>query len=177
MIVSAAACGKKQAPTLVASTAPAPDSTTAAPTGAPSRVETPLPVPPAPALIDEAIGGRSLDDLNRNSPLRPVFFQLDSAELDDAGRAVATANADILRKNPAWVVTIEGHCDERGSAAYNLALGERRAGAVKAFLVSMGIAQNRVRTVSYGKEFPFDPGHTEEAWALSRRGHFVITSN
>jgi peptidoglycan-associated lipoprotein len=177
MIVSAAACGKKQPPALVASTAPPPETTSTATTGAPSRVETPLPVPPAPALTEEAIGGRSLDDLNRNSPLRPVLFLLDSAELDDAGRAIATANADILRKNPAWVVTIEGHCDERGSAEYNLALGERRAGAVKAFLVSLGIAQNRVRTVSYGKEFPFDPGHTEEAWAKSRRGHFVITSN
>lgn len=176
MIVSAAACGKKQPPALVASTAP-PPATTAGSTGAPSRVETPLPVPPAPLVPEDAIGNRSLEDLNRNSPLMPVFFELDSADLDDAGRAVANANADILRKNPAWVVTIEGHCDERGTAEYNLALGERRAGAVKAFLVSLGIAQNRVRTVSYGKEFPFDPGHTEAAWASSRRGHFVITSN
>jgi peptidoglycan-associated lipoprotein len=176
MIVSAAACGKKQPPTLAASTAP-PPATTTAPPAAPSRVDTPLPVPPAPALTEDTIGNRSLVDLNRNSPLRPVLFQLDSAELDDAGRAVANANADILRKNPTWVVTIEGHCDERGTAEYNLALGERRAGAVKAFLVSLGITPNRVRTVSYGKEFPFDPGHTEEAWAQSRRGHFVITSN
>jgi peptidoglycan-associated lipoprotein len=75
------------------------------------------------------------------------------------------------------VITIEGHCDERGTAEYNLALGERRAIAVKTFLVSLGISPDRVRTISYGKEFPFDPGKTEEAFYRNRRGHFVITSN
>jgi peptidoglycan-associated lipoprotein len=74
------------------------------------------------------------------------------------------------------VVTIEGHCDERGTSEYNLALGERRAVAVKTYLASLGISPDRVRTVSYGKEFPFDPGHNEEAWASNRRAHFVITS-
>jgi peptidoglycan-associated lipoprotein len=73
-------------------------------------------------------------------------------------------------------VTIEGHCDERGTAEYNLALGERRATAVKTYLTSLGISPDRVRTVSYGKEFPFNPGHTEDAWVQNRRGHFVITS-
>ena len=101
---------------------------------------------------------------------------LDSADLDDGGRVVATANADILRKYPTWVVTVEGHCDERGTAEYNLALGERRATSIKTYLTSLGISPDRVRTVSYGKEFPFNPGHTEDAWAQNRRGHFVITS-
>ena len=119
---------------------------------------------------------RSLDDLNRDSPLKPVFFGLDSADLDEMGRAAALANAEILKKYPTWVVTIEGHCDERGTAEYNLALGERRATAVKTYLTSLGISPDRVRTVSYGKEFPFNPGHTEDAWAQNRRGHFVITS-
>ena len=144
-------------------------------TGAPQRVDDALPVPPQP-LADDSVANRSLDDLNRDSPLKPVFFGLDSADLDDVGRAAATANADVLKKYPTWVVTIEGHCDERGTAEYNLALGERRATAVKTYLTSLGISPDRVRTVSYGKEFPFNPGHTEDAWAQNRRGHFVITS-
>jgi peptidoglycan-associated lipoprotein len=129
-----------------------------------------------PAISEDTIGTRSLEDLNRDSPFKPAFFGLDSAELDDAGRAVVAANADIMRKFPTWVVTVEGHCDERGTAEYNLALGELRAVAVKTYLVALGIAPDRVRTVSYGKEFPFDTGHTETAWSKNRRGHFVITS-
>ena len=74
------------------------------------------------------------------------------------------------------MVTIEGHCDERGTAEYNLALGERRAVAVKTYMVSLGIAPDRVRTVSYGKEFPFDQAHSDEAWSRNRRAHFVITA-
>jgi len=146
-----------------------------APPAAPTRVDDALPVPPQP-LAEDSVSNRSLDDLNRDSPLKPVFFGLDSADLDDAGRAVVTANADVLKKYPTWVVTVEGHCDERGTSEYNLALGERRSTSVKTFLTSLGISPDRVRTVSYGKEFPFNPGHTEDAWAQNRRGHFVITS-
>jgi len=174
-----AACAKKQPP--VAAPQP-PPSVTAPPavtgnTAPPRRVDDALPVPAQPSLSDDSVAGRSLDDLNRNSPLQPVFFTVDSADLDEMGRATASANAEVLKKNPKWVVTIEGHCDERGTAEYNLALGERRAVAVKTFLVSLGISPERVRTISYGKEFPFDPARTEEAFAKNRRGHFVITSN
>ena len=134
-------------------------------------------MPPEPlALAEDGINARSLDDLNRDSPFRPAFFPLDSAELDDTGRATVTANAAIMRKYPTWTITVEGHCDERGTAEYNLALGERRAVAVKTYLLSLGIAGDRVRTISYGKEFPFDPGHDEKAWTSNRRAHFVITS-
>ena len=170
-------CGRRRAATpqpapSTASTS-SPDATT---TGAPpQRVEDALPVPPQP-LGEDSIGNRPLDDLNRDSPLKPVFFALDSSDLDDAGRAAATANADVLRRYPTWVITVEGHCDERGTPEYNLALGERRAAAVKAYLATLGVVSSRVRTVSYGKEFPFNPGHTEDAWAQNRRGHFVITS-
>ena len=82
----------------------------------------------------------------------------------------------MLRQQPTWQVTVEGHCDERGTAEYNLALGERRAIAARAYLVSLGIAADRLRTVSYGKEFPFDPGHDEPAFTKNRRAHFVITA-
>lgn len=141
----------------------------------PQRVEEAAPVT-QPRLADDSIVNRSLDDLNRDSPLKPVFFPVDSSDLDEAGRAVATANAAVLKKYTTWGITVEGHCDERGTAEYNLALGERRALAVKTYLSSLGVSPDRIRTVSYGKEFPFDMGHTEDAWARNRRGHFVITS-
>jgi peptidoglycan-associated lipoprotein len=172
------ACGPKK-PTLKPQPAPAttetsiPGATTA--TTTPQRVDDPLPVPQQP-LGEDSIASKPIDDLNRESPLRPVFFALDSAELDAAGRAVTTANADVLKRFSSWVVTVEGHCDERGTPEYNLALGERRAAAIRAYLTSLGIPAARIRTVSYGKEFPFNPAHTEEAWAQNRRGHLVITS-
>ena len=171
----AAGCKKKPVATpQPAPTVEAPPDTTPPP-APPQRVEETAPVP-QPRLPEDAIANRSLDDLNRDSPLKPVFFGLDSAELDDAGRGVATANADVLKKYASWAITIEGHCDERGTAEYNLALGERRALAVKTYLSSLGIPPDRMRTVSYGKEFPFDVAHTEDAWSRNRRGHFVITA-
>jgi len=175
--VVAAGCARRQPPVVAGPTPPLapPAVTAAAPPAPPSRVEESLPVPPEPIAAD-AISSRSLDELNRDSPFRPVFYPLDGADLDDAGRAVVTANAALLRTYPTWVVTVEGHCDERGTAEYNLALGERRAVAVKSYLLSLGIAPDRVRTVSYGKEFPFDPGHDDRAWSMNRRAHFVITS-
>jgi peptidoglycan-associated lipoprotein len=138
-------------------------------------VAEPVPVPPEP-VPDESISAGSLDDLNRNSPLQPVFFEYDSSELSPEAQTILQTDAERLRANPRWVITIEGHCDERGTAEYNLALGERRAVAARTYLVSLGIAADRLRTVSYGKEFPFDPGHDEAAYARNRRAHFVITA-
>jgi peptidoglycan-associated lipoprotein len=132
-------------------------------------------VPPEP-VRDDRISSASLDDLNRNSPLKPVFFEYDSAEITPAARAVLDENAATLKSYSSWAITIEGHCDERGTAEYNLALGERRAVAARAYLLSVGIAGDRLRTVSYGKEFPFDPGHDEAAFSKNRRAHFVITA-
>ena len=178
-LLTAAACAKRQPPDAATpqpppSVATPPQVATAAP---PRRVDEALPVPAQPGVPDDAASSRTIDDLNRNSPFKPVFFAVDSSDLDEIGRATASANAEIMKKNPSWVITIEGHCDERGTAEYNLALGERRAIAVKTFLVSLGVSPDRVRTISYGKEFPFDPGKTEEAFSRNRRGHFVITSN
>jgi len=124
----------------------------------------------------DAISSASLDDLNRNSPLKPVFFELDSAELSAVGQKALDENAALLKRYASWTVTVEGHCDERGTAEYNLALGERRAGAARAYLVSLGISGDRLKIVSYGKEFPFDPGHDESAFSKNRRAHFVITA-
>jgi peptidoglycan-associated lipoprotein len=176
LTVMVVACGKKKAPaTMPAPTPTAPPAVTTPPSSTPQKVEEPTPVA-QPTIEEDTIGGKSLDDLNRDSPLKPAFFGLDSAELDGDGQEVVKANAELLKKYQSWTITIEGHCDERGTAEYNLALGERRAVAVKTYLVSLGIPPDRLRTVSYGKEFPFDPAHTDEAWAKNRRAHFVITA-
>ena len=177
LAISASACAKKVAP--VAKPAPAPTSATGGgappPPGPPEPVTEPTVVPAMPTA-DDAISGKSLDDLNRDSPLRPVFFELDSADLSSAGQSTLQENAGVLKKYASWQITIEGHCDERGSAEYNLALGERRAAAARDYLVSLGVPATRVRTVSYGKEFPFDPARNEAAYATNRRAHFVITA-
>lgn len=173
LVAATAACGKKKVAT-GPQPAPVEEPAVTPNPPPPERVEEAAPV--TPRLADDSIVNKSLDDLNRDSPLKPVFFPLDSADLDDGGRAVATANAAVLKKYTSWGITVEGHCDERGTAEYNLALGERRALAVKTYLSSLGISPDRIRVVSYGKEFPFDMGHTEEAWSKNRRGHFVITS-
>ena len=135
----------------------------------------PLPLPLPPPLPEEDIASRPLEEINREAPLQAVFFGYDSSELDAAGRAAVEANAAILAQNPLWVIAIEGHCDSRGTPEYNLALGERRAYAVRDHLVNLGISPGRVQTISYGEEFPFVPGETEEAWAANRRAHFVVT--
>ena len=174
------ACAKKAPP--VARPMPPPPPITApttAPTTAAPRPPEPVPAPtvvPAEPVRDDAITSASLDDLNRSSPLKPVFFALDSDELTAESQKALDQNATLLKRYPGWAVTLEGHCDERGTAEYNLALGERRAVAARAYLVSLGIPADRLRTVSYGKEFPFDPGHDDSAWAKNRRAHFVITA-
>ena len=158
----------------------APEPPTAPP---PSATETPrppspppIPVEPTPPVIPEdELSTRSLEEINREAPLDPIFFQYDSSELNDSARQVIQNNLDTLRTNSTWVVTIEGHCDQRGTPEYNLALGERRALVVRDHLVSLGLNPARVRTVSYGKEFPFNPADTDEAHATTRRAHFVIT--
>ncbi len=131
---------------------------------------------PTETVIENDINSRSLDDLNRDSPLQPLLYGYDSSEVSGDGQQVLNENAHLLTRYPNWIVTIEGHCDERGTPEYNLALGERRALAARSYLVSLGIAPDRLRTVSYGSEFPFDPGHDDAAWAQNRRAHFVITS-
>lgn len=174
------ACAKKQPP--IARPVPPADggmaggTTPARPPAPPPPVETPTPLSEEPVMSETDLNSRSLDDLNRESPFRPVFFGYDSSEVSQEGQSALDANAELLRKYPAWVVTIEGHCDERGTAEYNLALGERRALAARSYLVSLGIPGTRLRTVSYGKEFPFDAGTTEDAYARNRRAHFVVTA-
>ena len=178
MTLVVGACGKKPAPIARPMPPPAADPTATGGSGPPPPptpvVEPPMVIPTMPA--DDSISGKSLDDLNRDSPLKPLFFELDRSDVSEDGQKVLQENATVMKKFPTWSVTIEGHCDERGTAEYNLALGERRALAAKTYLVSLGIPADKVRTVSYGKEFPFDPGHEDNAWSKNRRAHFVITA-
>lgn len=110
----------------------------------------------------------------REGEAAPVFFAYDSHALDESARSVLDRNAKLLRERPIAQVTIEGHCDERGTVEYNQALGERRAQAAKDYLVAAGVAASRIQVISYGKERPFDEGHDEAAWARNRRAHFVL---
>ena len=172
------ACGKKAPPVARPLPPPPPPVATATPNRAPAPPQPapePALVPPEPVATNTIASG-SLDDINRNSPLKPAFFELDSSELTADAQAALKGDADLLKRNATWAVTIEGHCDERGTAEYNLALGERRAVAARTYLVSLGISADRLKTVSYGKEFPFDAGHDESAYVKNRRAHFVITA-
>ena len=103
-----------------------------------------------------------------------IFFEFDKFTLTPVARETLVKNAEWLRMNHDVTITIEGHCDERGTNAYNLALGDRRSETVKTFLVDLGIDRSRLATVSYGEEKPSVPGHGEEAWAQNRRAHFLI---
>lgn len=105
-----------------------------------------------------------------------VFFDYDKFEVKPAGRATLDKQAAWLKQYPQWKVVVEGHCDERGTREYNLALGERRANAVKSYLTNQGIPANRVTTISYGKERPVALGSNEAAWAQNRRGVTVLSN-
>ncbi|HSB81334.1 MAG TPA: peptidoglycan-associated lipoprotein Pal [Candidatus Methylomirabilis sp.] len=109
------------------------------------------------------------------SPLKDAFFDFDKSTLREDQKAALNEGVAWLKANPGVKITVEGHCDERGTSEYNLALGERRAKAVKDYLVAGGIAADRIAAISYGKERPFVLGHDESAWKWNRRGHFVIT--
>jgi peptidoglycan-associated lipoprotein len=108
------------------------------------------------------------------SQFEPVYFEYDSSQISPSERLKIETVADYMRQNSDVGIIIEGHCDERGSREYNLALGERRALAVRAYLIGLGIDGNRIQTKSYGEENPADFGHDASAWSLNRRGEFIL---
>jgi peptidoglycan-associated lipoprotein len=117
--------------------------------------------------------GQSSKPVVSGPVLGDIFFDFDSSALSTEAQEQLKQNAVWIQKNASQSVTIEGHCDERGTDEYNIALGERRATSAKQFLTTLGVSDAKVSTVSYGEEKPFDPGHNEEAWSKNRRGHFV----
>lgn len=108
------------------------------------------------------------------SVLKDVNFAFDSYKVDETAKSTLRANADWLKANAAVKVVVEGHCDERGTQEYNMALGAKRANAAMEYTRSLGVAGDRMSTVSYGKELPLDPAHNEVAWAKNRRAHFTV---
>jgi len=175
--VFAAACGGNKPPVAKPLPPPPPpaDSTTTGsrPPLPPEPVAEPVEVPREP-LRDDAIRSGSVDEINRNSPLKPVFFDYDSADLSPAAKSALDENSGVLKKYGTWVLTIEGHCDERGTPEYNLALGERRAKSTMNYLVSQGIQANRITIISYGKERPVCSEKSEGCWQKNRRAHFLV---
>lgn len=115
-------------------------------------------------------------DSNKAGGLQTVFFAFDSSTLDGSAKDAMKSNAEFLKGNGKVDIQVEGHCDERGGRQYNLALGERRAKAVRDYLVAMGVEAKRISTVSYGNERPMSEGHDEAAWGKNRRANFVITA-
>ncbi|HSQ60083.1 MAG TPA: peptidoglycan-associated lipoprotein Pal [Acidobacteriota bacterium] len=154
LLVAVGCASRKQVTTTDVETPPPPP---------PAQEETTPPPPPPPQQTEP----------ESRATLTDAFFDFDEASLRADAKTALENNAKWMQSNSGSSVVVEGHCDERGSVEYNLALGERRAKAAKEYMVSYGIAANRITTISYGKERPFDPGHDENAWAQNRRAHFV----
>lgn len=169
-------CAKK-APAPAPPPPPAPAPTTPAPPPPPPPPPpAPAPEAPRPLTEEELFARKSLDELNAEKPLGDVFFTYDSATVSEEGRATLQKNMEWLRKWSSTRVLVEGHCDNRGTPEYNLALGEQRAASVRDYLVSLGLPADRVTIVSKGEEQPFCNEDAESCWSQNRRGHFLITA-
>ncbi len=172
LVAGLTACGPKDAPE------PAPMMDVETPPAPAEKVE-PTPAPDTsmdtkPSILDKDLQGIQ-DEAVRTGLLGDIFFDFDKFDLRADARERLQKNADFMNQYPTLEFGLEGHCDERGTNEYNLALGERRAHAAKDYLVSLGVSSNRVRTISYGEEKPFCMGHSESCWQENRRGHFVLT--
>ncbi|HVO11940.1 MAG TPA: peptidoglycan-associated lipoprotein Pal [Vicinamibacteria bacterium] len=141
----------------------------------------PAPAPPprveAPPQVDEyaRLKSMSADDIDKMGLLADIHFDLDKSDIREADRSTLSKNADVLKRFDFLRVTVEGHCDERGTVEYNLALGERRAKAAYDYLVSLGVPAERLKTVSYGKEVPVCTDSNEACWQRNRRAKFTVT--
>jgi peptidoglycan-associated lipoprotein len=171
-----AGCAKETPPQAAP---PPPPPPPAAPKAPPPPPPPPAPAPaaaPAPLTEAEIFAKKTLDQLNAERPLTDVFFDYDQWAVRDDARAPLQGNSEWLKKWGSTRITIEGHADARGSSEYNLALGSRRAAAVKEYLLTLGVADNRITVVSKGEEQPFCTDENEGCWRQNRRGHFVITA-
>jgi len=166
LLLSLGCAKKKVTPTGELPSAPAPSQAPAEEITQPEvkAQETPAPLEEEPGAELEAAA----------SKLQDVYFAFDDYSLTEEARDVLASDGKILSQTPKLKIVIEGHCDERGTVEYNLALGEKRAASARSYLLNYGIDPSRISTISYGKERPFDPGHDEAAWAKNRRAHFVI---
>lgn len=175
LVLLAPSCRHKRPP-LPPQVVPPATTTTAPPTDTGERVPPPeadFPKEPVPEVLTDDI-----DELNRTAQergwIRDAMFAFDASTLDDAAQQALRDSAMWLRAHPEYGLRVEGHCDERGTEQYNLALGDRRASTAAQFLQASGVDAARIRTVSYGEERPFEEGHDEASWAQNRRAHLVL---
>lgn len=140
---------------------------------APAPAPAPAPPPPPPPPADDS-AERALEAAKNLFQSESVYFAFDKSVLDGIAQATLNSKAEFLKANPDIYFTIEGHCDDRGTNEYNLALGDRRAESTKSFLIDLGVEAYRISTVSYGEERPVCMEQTEECWAKNRRAQFVI---
>lgn len=173
---AAGACAKKKPPPPPTTAPPAVEAPRTTPTPPPPPPPAPTGTAPRTLTEDEIFSAKTLDQLNAEKPLGDVFFELDSSQLGDDARPILQKDADWMKRWTSTRIMVEGHGDSRGTAEYNLALGERRASAVRDYLVSLGIGANRIQIVSKGKEAPFCSEENEACWHQNRRGHFVVTA-
>ena len=174
-VFAAAGCHHSKPPAIAPTRAAAASTAPTAPP-APPRPPSPAPAPPHTPTPDELFQRESLTDLNAAHPLGDAFFDYNQTTLRDDARRALQQDAEWLAKWPTTKVMVEGHCDERGTAEYNLGLGDRRAKQVETYLESLGVSPSRIVTESLGKEKPFCAGSGESCWSENRRGHFVITA-
>jgi peptidoglycan-associated lipoprotein len=153
---------------------PAPAPPPAAPTAPPPA---PAPVEPEQLQLSEhdRVKAMPIDEIDRMGLLAEIHFDYDRSEIREGDRQILEKNADVLKSFEFLKITVEGHCDERGTVEYNLALGERRARAAYDYLVSLGVPADRLKSVSYGKEVPLCQQASEDCWARNRRAHFTVT--
>jgi peptidoglycan-associated lipoprotein len=173
--LTVSACAKKIPPPPPPPPAP-PAAPAPPPPPPPPPPPAPAPAPPRPLTEEEIFSKKTVEELNAEMPLVDVSFDYDMSLIRDDQRAMLQKNADYLRRWTGIRVTVEGHADSRGTNEYNLALGERRGNAVKDYLVSLGIAAERMAVISKGEESPLCTEETEGCFARNRRGHFVITA-
>jgi len=176
--VGVSACAKKKPVPPPAAPAPAPveQPRTTTPTPPPPPPPAPPESAPRPLTEDEIFARATVDELNAQKLLADAHFDLDSQQIRDDAKPVLQKNADWMKRRPSIKVMVEGHADSRGTAEYNLALGERRASAVRDYLVNLGVGADRITVVTKGKEAPVCGEEAESCWAQNRRGHFVITA-
>jgi len=176
LAIAVAGCHKK-VPAPAPAPPPPPPATAPAPPPPPPPPPPPAPAPaPRPLSEEEIFARKSVAQLNDEKPLDDVFFDLDKSSFREDAKPALQKDADWMKKWTTTQVSVEGHCDSRVSAEYNLALGSRRANAVKEYLTNLGVAAGRLTVVSKGKEQPVCAEQTEPCWQQNRRGHFVITA-
>lgn len=180
LVLTIVACGDKKPPAAPPPPPPPPAPVAGPPPPPPPQPkpqpEVPPATPPRQPTEDEIFAKMSVEQINAQKPLATVLFEYDKADLTDQTRAILQKNAEWMRRWASTRVTVEGHADSRGTSEYNLALGERRAAAVKDYLVSLGITGDRLTIVSKGEEEPTCRDEAETCWSQNRRGVFLVTA-